>query len=89
MIRLDEGNTTRERLRAVEVELSHVKGGLKEVKEELTEFKETYDSKFTEITTVINNKLRGSLSGTEKAAIAIALITSVGSIIVSLITVFK
>lgn len=85
---MDEGNSVRERLRAVEVKLGHVEEGLGEVKDELSECRKVNDSKFSELTKVINSKLRGSLSGPEKAAIAIALITSIGSIIVSLVAAF-
>ncbi len=81
---MSEDGTIRERLRAVEVELGYVKTGLSEMGEELKEYKE----KMQGITDVISKKLRGSLSGGEKASIVVALIVSIASIVVSLVTAY-
>jgi len=51
------------------------------VDKQLTSYNETLHS----LTVSVDKKLRGSLSGGEKASIIIALITSIGAILVSLI----
>lgn len=86
---MDKGNlTVGERLSVVETELKYVKVGLSDLTEEVRESSKSTRVKFDSITTamnginsVIENKLRGSLSGREKSAIIIALITSITSII--------
>jgi len=85
-----ENPTIRERLAVVETELVHVKNGLQDFKEVCDqEFKSiricltSYNKELGSLTSTIDGKLRGSLSGREKAAILISLITSIGAIIVA------
>ncbi len=84
--------TIPERITAVEVELKYVKEGLHDLKDDFTECSartqdqmKSYNKELASLTSTINVKLRGSLSGKEKAAILISLITSIGAIIVALI----
>lgn len=81
-----------ERITAVEVELKHVKVDLRDLKDDFNKCSaEThkkiglYNDKLSDLTLVVETKLRGSLSGREKASIYIALITSVTSFLIVLV----
>ena len=74
--------TVRERLAVVETEMSYVK-------DELTEFGTKMDfhtEAIQSLNACVEKKLRGSLSSKEKAQIFIAMIASIGAILVAVIS---
>jgi len=87
-----ENPTIRERLAIVEIELKHNKESINGLAGEVRDLRESTEIKYNTLTeaiasvnSVIDGKLRGSLSGKEKASIVIAVIMSIGAIIVALI----
>ena len=79
-------DTIRERLARVETELKNLRGEFKEFKGNCNHRFDEFNDSLTKITSSIQDKLRGSLTGTEKVAIVTAIITSIGAIAVALIT---
>jgi uncharacterized protein involved in exopolysaccharide biosynthesis len=91
------GPDIRERLAVVETEIKFVRNDLTELKTEVTGLKgevnglgttqaqnyEKLKGQFMVLNSTIDSKLRGSLSGKEKAAIVVALITGVSGIIIA------
>ena len=97
------GDMVRERLTRVETELKNLQDNFKDYKKTCNDhFDEINDSIKTNATaivatnkalntvnTTIEKKLRGSLTGAEKASIIVALIMSTGSVIVAWIAMVK
>jgi len=87
-----ENPTLRERLAIVETELKHNKESINGLAGEVRDLRESTEIQYNTLTegmasinSVIDSKLRGSLSGAERASIIVAVIMSIGAIIVALI----
>lgn len=74
-------NEIRERLAVVETDVKYVKIELKELNGNM----KTYNKELKSLSSCVNEKLRGSLTGKEKASIRIAQWTSVGAMVVALL----
>ena len=87
--------TTRERLAIVENEVKHVNSSIDELQTDFDDMRgafngldkkvEVYNETLKVLSDTVESKLRGSLSGKEKASIIVALITSISAIIISCI----
>jgi len=93
--KLGEDSGIRERLAIVETEMRFVKNNLSALTGEVKSLKETTEQKYhtlteamSSLTSVVDGKLRGSLSGKEKVSIIIALITSLASIAIAMINCY-
>jgi len=92
-MKMDEKNPTlRERMAIVETEVKYINTAVKELKQECTDnFNgmntrlNSYNETLVGLSSSIDKKLRGSLSGKEKASIIVALITSIGAIVIALV----
>ena len=82
--------TVRERLSRIETEVKFLREDISELKTDLSDFKTVtvrylvdFERRLNDLHSLVDN--HSSLSGKEKAAIIVALITSISSIVVALI----